>query len=581
MVPDFEKKLDSIRPLRDINTIRPGKEWGQVAIYIKDYIVGREKYRQASEAKDQLDVHIIEMLDKRGFVSYDETARVIQKVFSQVYSEEKLELCNFNDIKYVTEDDHIQYMYKDEKVEICWCPSVEQSMKQVLLRYDDFQRMQKQVNVYSKKTSCAISSSNFDFQQIIENAYNKQASDVHITYTQDTYNVIFRINGVLEEQKEYYMKPETGLEFIKKMKIDAAHFTKGEFNADIHYKAQDAKIEYPSIGLDGVDVRLAFIPDGKMGNISAVARILKRQKLGSESFLSMGYYEDLEERILMVSKKQNGLIISSGITGSGKSTFISNVVASIDHNKKVSTVEDPIEYMIDKPNVTQHQVYIPREKDKKLGFLEYAKAFKRADPNVVFIGEMRNDPELVKAIMEMAEAGQLVLTTVHITSAFSIYGSLEEVFNVKRMVSVPTILFSINQVLVDQLCPHCKEEDKNGINMKRIEKVENDLPYKYTASLTKLKEDFKAGVLKLYVKGKGCEKCNHKGYSGRLPIYEYFTPNIRFIDWVLEHETMPSRWQIEEKACKDKLGVNKLDTFCRRLSSGDIDASESVIFKIL
>lgn len=577
----FETKLEKIIPLDNIQNIKSGKEWIRISFQIKE-IVGNENYKKARFDKDNLKIHLLEMLDERKLLTFDQTARVIEKYFSKVYSKDKLEYVSAGDLE-INYDSEEFYKLRGEPVEICWHPSVVSEKKQALLKYDEYDRLIKSLKDDSSSQRVVNSTVNFDFQEVVKKAVEKRASDIHILYGEKFYHISFKINGKLEEQKDYKMNVEAGREFVKNIKILASEFTKGEFQADVHMVSQDAIVKMPNISNGmGVDVRLVFIPCGRMNDIAMTARILQKVDLSSDGLIQSGYDESFVSQIQLVTKRQNGIMITSGITGSGKSTLNSNVIANeIDESKRVYTVEDPVEYFIPNPNVTQHQIFIPKDQNKKMGFNEYVKSLKRADPDVLVIGEMRKDPELIEAIFEMAEAGQLVFTTVHITSAFSIYGSMEQVFNVSPYISVPVILFSINQVLVDRLCPYCKEEDVDMLNRVRIEKIQNNLPYKYTNSLTSLMEDVKNKNITLYKKGKGCQKCENKGYLGRIPIYEYFMPNVEFIEWLLKDGVLPSRFAIEEKACEMKIGENKLDIFCKRLKDGTIDASERTLNKIL
>lgn len=577
---DFEEKLEQIRPIRSTNSIRAGKEWNQVSFYIKDKMIGREKYKQASEQKDRMKIHIVEMFDQLGMLTYYETSTIIHRFFSDVFSTDHLEMATKQDIELSSDSDKVRFFLRGVEVAICWCPSITETKKQALLPFDDYTRLIKTKdtsgeNVFIKKSA-------FTFEDVARSAFEKGTSDIQVTFSESVYTVFFEINGSLVPQNEFLMSSEDGFDFLVAVKNAAAKFTKGDFKADYHNAPQDAKVSYPNIGSDGIDVRLAFIPDGNMSAMSITGRILKREKLSEPNFKAMGYDDELIEKINTLSKRQNGLVLSSGITGSGKSTFIANMVVGIDQTKRVFTIEDPIEYFIPNSNVTQHQVYIPEDESKRVGFKELAKAMKRAAPKVVNIGEMRNDRELIDSVFEMSEAGQLVLSTLHISSAFSIYESLEQIFKVEPNISIPVILFSINQVLVSKLCPHCKKEDTHNTNISLLEKNKDDLPYQHLSSLSSLIEEAKNENVVLYRRGDGCQHCGNSGYSGRVPIYEYFSPNVKFKEWLKSHSNgLPSRYAIEEKACELEIGVNKIDTLCRRLREGVIDASEEVIFKIM
>jgi len=580
----FEEKLKEAWPIRDISKVVHGKEWNELVFLIKEKIVGREKYEEASEQKNKLGKHIVEMLDQMGYLSYSQTSRVIHKLYSSALEHGAI-LESISKIKIEKDKDNknkVRFLYGNSEVDVCWIPSIKSKKLQLIVKYDEYMKFQNLIknndtNPLEKKSR----SIDFKFEDIVSHAYKDGVSDIHITFGDEYYNVFFRISGRLEKQQKYLMRSEDGFEFLKGVKIEAAEFTKGKFNTDVHFLGQDAKVSYANVGLDGVDVRLAFMPDGKLTHMCLTARILKREKLSNPDFSSMGYGSKLVKKIDEVSRRKNGLVVASGITGSGKSTFISNMVAGLDKQKRIITVEDPIEYQIIHPNTTQHQVYEPKSdkegKDKQ-GFKEYTKLIKRSDPDAVYIGEMRNEKELTDSIIEMSEAGQLVFSTAHLTSAFSIYASFEQIFNISSRLSIPLILFSINQVLVDKLCDDCKVEDKEKECISTLKKSESYLPYVYKQPLKKLFED--AGEITFYKKGDGCDSCMNSGFKGRAPVYEYFAPNVDFMEWLVDKPTTPLKYAVEREACERGIGVNKLETFIELLKNGVVDTSDDIMDKI-
>jgi len=576
--------LSKIEPILSIEDIVGGKEWNKIAYLIKYNLISPDDFEKASEQKNKLGKHIVETLDHMAILSFTEIAQIIYHYYKDAFID-GLILAKPSSIKIETEENEIVYFYGEEIVDICWIPSVYSKNKQIILPYEDFYRLQNlaKQNIEGENSSILKASADFDFETIIKKAYMLKSSDIYITFSEDYYEVSFSINGRMVKQHEFTMTPEVGLEFIKRIKLDASVYTKGKFNADEHFQVQDARIEFPNIGAHGIDTRLAFIPDGRLTAMCLTARILERKKLTKVDFRELGYDELAIEAIRKASKSRNALFIASGITGSGKSTLISYVIASIEKTKRIYTIEDPIEYQIAGHNITQHQVYEPKdssdEKSKKVGFLEYMKGLKRSAPDIVNIGEIRNDTELIKSIIEMSDAGQLVLSTIHTTSSFNIYASFEQTFEVPFRITVPLIRFSINQVLVDRLCDDCKVLDKEGVNITALKNVTDELPFLFKLPLDALLEDNNRHDL--YIKGKGCPSCSKTGYKGRIPVYDYFSPSIETIEWLMGESVLPSKYAIEKRVCTSLEGVNKLQTFIRLLLDGKVEASEDILYNKL
>ncbi|ACA56045.1 general secretion pathway protein E (Type II traffic warden ATPase)(Cholera toxin secretion protein EpsE) [Clostridium botulinum A3 str. Loch Maree] len=192
-------------------------------------------------------------------------------------------------------------------------------------------------------------------------------------------------------------------------------------------------------------------------------------------------------------KKPNGLILVTGPTGSGKSTTLYSMLQYVNNKEKnIITIEEPVEYTI--AGINQVNVDYKRE----LTFLKGLKSILRQDPDIIMVGEIR-DEETAKVAVRASITGHLVLSTLHTN------GALESIIRLLDMKIEPYILSDalrgiVSQRLVKVICPYCKKayipsmEEKNFVN---------------------LKEEF------LLYKGKGCYKCNNTGYMGRSVIYEY------------------------------------------------------------
>lgn len=408
------------------------------------------------------------------------------------------------------------------------------------------------------------------FMDILKSAVEKDVSDIHIRPKGDVYYVYFRWKQDFLPQKDYTLPQSEGRKLLTWIKNYAHKFSKGMFNPDLTTMVQDAKAEFREIG---VTLRLSFMPSPNFKDETMTARVLRiREKV--VPLEKLGYLKEDMEILLDVMKRRGGVFLFSGKTNSGKTTTISALLSAI-RDRNVLTVEDPVEYLISNPNVVQHQVFETQTEEIKATFLDFARGFKRSDPDIVFVGEWRNDPELSKVIEELSLAGQLVLTTIHLPSAFVIYDAIPSMYGVSKEVLIRSVLFSINQVLVDIPCPECciKVSGKEAYSVlvrKGVITKEGlrRLPYANAKAL--IEEIFQ--LEKVTIKGPGCTKCSGTGKVGITPIYEYLYPTEEFKEWVKKES--PSPFTIEKTAIEQGLGKNKLMVFKEKVKRGEVGIEE-------
>lgn len=590
---NIEKSEDNKAP-ETITSLYPGRELMHFYTFIEERI-GSDVLAEAKEKRNSLGggANILATLDDLGVLKFKESAKLCFIAFEK-------NIVNLREgrLSDLIIKKGVPYL-GDEQVKPCFMPHVDEKQTQIILPYNDYieyKRIKNEKNKPLEKIEPSgvhrlkTSGSNFTILDLVSQAKKQGASDIHITFSfsKEQYNILFVIDGISMVQAKYLMNKEQGKRFLVEIKTEAAAYSKGGFNPEISYKAQDATIKFPSLN---IDVRVVFIPDGMLINESVTMRLLEKKAIerGAFDFVKeMGYSKKFEENIMRVKEQRNGIFIASGVTGSGKSTLTSRLISTIPITERIYTVEDPIEYIIDGPNVTQHQIYNPplnpdgTVSDKKMGWKEYITALKRAAPDVVSIGEFRNDPELSKMIVEMSEAGQLVFTTVHIKSAFGIYQALEEVFGIQFEVSAQILLFSTNQVLVRELCPDCKVQDIDYLNRERLQDLQDnqEIRYAYDKNLLTFlsnSEDYS----NTYIKGDDCDcrTCGGTGYKGRIPVAEYFKPSQKFIEFLLEEKPKPHA--IENWVCQRGIGENKLDRYVQLIKEGRADTSHDIIKKII
>jgi type II secretory ATPase GspE/PulE/Tfp pilus assembly ATPase PilB-like protein len=541
---------------------------------------------------------VFEFIVEQGVAGYKELASSIYECFKDY----------LDDLYFVESLDQLEIksdgVYHDGKmVHVAIFPSGTINEPQVILPYDQIKilhnRRKSGIDASSSATSDKKESvpsvgnkPEFTFEEIVSKALNLDTSDIQITFSSKYFHITFEIEGKLVLQPEFTMTEEQGIFFVNLLLQTAAKYTKGKFDANLTQVAQEGRIEMNNLN---VDLRMEFIPSGLMDKkMSVTIRILKRESIENGNFdfgKELGYGEDIVKIFNIIPRLRNGLALMSGITGSGKSTVMSRIVATIPPTERTYCIEDPVETKISGYHITQHQLWVPPKDDSghlpPMGWTEYAMSLKRGAPKVVFFGEMRKDPKLVSAIREMAEAGQLILSTAHFKSAFGVYEALEKVFGIPFDTSVDLLLFVANQVLVRKLCPHCKKKDDTNINFKNLTQAVSDkrIRYAYDTPLNIFLEDYQEGKITTWVKGEGCEHCGGTGFKGRIPVYEYFRPTLNFIEQLLESEKEGRRMtshQIERAVCEEfDIGKNKLHRYITLIKEGIVDTSPDIMDEII
>ncbi len=322
-------------------------------------------------------------------------------------------------------------------------------------------------------------------QLILAQAVREHASDIHIEPRESKVVVRFRIDGILRE--EMVLPKQIQRDLVSRIKVIS--------NLDIteRRRPQDGRFK---IRLDQdqheVDMRISILPT--IYGEKVVIRILDKS-VAVFQLSEVGFLPESVANMERMLKYQQGLIMVTGPTGSGKTTtqyaFL-NALNSPDRN--IITVEDPVEYRIE--GLNQVQV------NQRIGvdFANSLRAVLRQDPEVVMVGEVR-DLETAEIAVRAALTGHLVLTTLHTNSACSSMARLMDM-GVEPFMAAATILGVVSQRLVRRICPNCKEE----------------APVTDPAELAFLRSNG-ITVTRLW-QGRGCTQCKESGYKGRIPIEE-------------------------------------------------------------
>ncbi len=361
---------------------------------------------------------------------------------------------------------------------------------------------------------------------IIAVAIQIEASDIHIEAEEKDIKIRLRVDGILHLvsalDNKLWRRIVARIKLISGLKINVSD------------KPQDGRFTI-HLSQEDIDVRVSTIPT-KYGE-SVVMRLLKSSATSLE-FDSLGIrgsaFEGLEKQI----KRPNGMIITTGPTGSGKTTTLYAILKKLNSSEnKIITLEDPIEYRL--AGINQSQV----KKDKDYSFASGLKSILRQDPDIVMVGEIR-DLETADVAINAALTGHLVISTLHTNSAAAAIPRFLAM-GVKNFLLAPALNSIIAQRLVRRICPHCKIEDESAKEkMDEIIKILKAIP---EDSDFKIDEQDLANI-KFY-KGQGCDKCYGLGYKGRIGIYEIFNMSPEIEKIILDEKI--SEYTIQDLAQKN------------------------------
>lgn len=378
--------------------------------------------------------------------------------------------------------------------------------KGVSLKQEDLTDFEKGITglIDLKKRILEINTTEI-FNIIVAGAAKTKASDIHIEPEKENIRLRYRIDGVLQDivklPKNVHKTIISRIKMLAKMKLNINDIPQdGNFNISLENNA--------------LNVRVSILPTSY--GESVVMRVLSENATGlklDQIGFNQYYMEKIQEEIM----KPTGMVLTTGPTGSGKTTTLYSFINQINQPSiKIITLENPVEYRIE--GVTQ----TPVDVNEEFTFATGLKAVVRQDPDVIMVGEIR-DKETAETAIQAALTGHMVFSTLHTNNAAGAIPRLLHL-GVNPALIAPSLNAVIAQRLVRKLCDNCKEEYIPAQEtIDRIKSIVAGIPKNSSIA-------FPDKIDKLY-RSHGCSKCNFIGYTGRIGIYEIFTmtPNIEKI----------------------------------------------------
>ncbi len=323
-------------------------------------------------------------------------------------------------------------------------------------------------------------------------AVEKRASDIHVEPFEKIFRIRYRIDGVLYDQES--PPKELKAAIISRIKLMA------KLNIAERRLPQDGRIKIKSVGRE-IDLRVSTLPT--LYGESVVMRILDRSAGDFYDLQKLGFNEAMLARMHHYTQMPHGIFLVTGPTGSGKSTTLYSALKLINQSdKKIITIEDPVEYQMDGIN----QIHV--NPTIGLTFSAGLRHIMRQDPDVIMVGEIR-DRETADIAIRSALTGHFVYSTLHTNDAPSAITRLTDM-GVENYLITSSLVSVLAQRLVRRICPHCKRPD--GVRMNpEGENVET-------------------------FRGAGCDACLGSGYTGRVGIFEQMELNDEIRALIMKNE---------------------------------------------
>lgn len=360
---------------------------------------------------------------------------------------------------------------------------------------------------------------------ILREAVEGNASDIHIEPMQDKLRVRFRLDGMLHSSLLLPLKVHSAiisrLKILAHLKIDETRIPQdGRFST----RFQDRRIDF----------RISTLPTTQ-GEKAAI-RVLD-PKQGFAELSKLGALPEQEVILQNAIKMPFGMILATGPTGSGKTTTLYSLLRLLNREEvNVVTLEDPVEYFIEGVNQSQIRPEI------NYSFIRGLRQLVRQDPDVVMVGEIRDD-ETADLAIHTALTGHIILSTLHTNNAIGVIPRLINM-GVDPFLIGPTLRLAIAQRLVRRLCPDCKKKILATASQREM------IAEQYRNMPESLREKYVLPEILYLYQPVGCEECNFSGYRGRVGIFEILKMTDQLADILL---SSPNEERITEEAKRQEM----------------------------
>lgn len=396
---------------------------------------------------------------------------------------------------------------------------------------------EKITNLADLRTSVAKASATELLDTLVAGAIKMEASDVHFEPERENTRLRYRLDGLLQDITNLdtgsYQKTLNRIKILSKLKLN------------IHTAAQDGRFTIRQ-GETSIEVRVSVLPS-EYGE-TTVMRLLDPRTIRTK-LEDLGMRSDVLEVVKTQIQKPTGAILTTGPTGSGKTTTLYSLVQFLNaKDTKIITIEDPIEYHV--AGISQTQV----EPDRGYDFADGLRSIVRQDPDVILVGEIR-DRETAEIAMDAALTGHLVFSTIHTNDAAGTVPRLIDL-GVRSETIAPALTLAMGQRLLRRLCEKCKQASKlSGNDLKAVAESMNPVRERFG-----IKEI--GDATDVYVP-KGCGECNETGYRGRIGVYEVFVVTKEMEKLIL---SSPAISEVRDQAVKEGMVTMLQDGYLKLLN---------------
>lgn len=541
----FQKKMGEVKlKEKETETKRFAGQIGYPHIDLEKFPVSQQALRQMSktEAEKLQAVCFFATQDEVRVGALDPRREDVQELLFQLQ-----ERNHANGALYVLSKkslDRVLKLYDTLPVVIAVTKDIsihEAELEQVQADVSDFRSLQE---LLEKKSTTDI------VTFLLGAALKLNASDMHVEAEEKGVVVRLRLDGILQDAAtlpvDAFKKLVSRIKLVSSLKIN------------ITTTPQDGRFTI-KLAKGDVDVRVSTIPT--VFGESIVMRFLRQTGEGI-SLDDIGVRGDALVRLKREIERPNGMIITTGPTGSGKTTTMYSILKILNEpGVKIITLEDPVEYRMEGINQSQ----IDRSKDYT--FAKGLRSMLRQDPDIAMVGEIR-DLETADIAIQAALTGHLILSTIHTNSAS---GAIPRFLSmgVKPFLLAPALNCVIGQRLVRRLCGQCKKKASLSPEQSdRVQKIIEAMPEKQKQEIEKKP--------RVFYTGGGCDACHGIGYVGRVGIYEIFTMSPTIEQLILSGQV--SEYEIEKIAVNDSMMTMVQDGIVKAL---DGMTSVDEVFRVI